>query len=74
MSRGMSVQSELAYNSEKKGEKVSRSSNVTSGHWRRQIYDRERCEKKLGDGEPGGGGGGGFGRIDLVPPRYSVSF
>jgi hypothetical protein len=53
---------------------VSGSSNMTFGHLRKDIYDRERCDKKLGDGEPGAdaaalgrGGGGGFGLIDLVP-------
>jgi len=47
----------------------------------KQVYSQERWEKKLGDCEPGadadalgGGGGGGFGRIDIIPPRYSVSF
>jgi hypothetical protein len=53
----------------KRGAKVSRYSNMTSGHWRKQIYDPEELEKKLGDGEPGPGadalgcgGGGSFRR------------
>ncbi len=51
----------------KRRENVSRASHMTSGHWRRQIYGRERLEKNLGDGEPGAGadalgGGGSFGR------------
>jgi hypothetical protein len=29
---------------------------MTSGHSGKQIYGRERWEKKLGDGDPGGGG------------------
>ena len=60
---------------------MGRSSVITSGHWMKQVYSQERWEKKLGDCEPGadadalgGGGGGGFGRIDIIPPRYSVSF
>ena len=48
---------------------MSRYSNRTLGHKRKQIHDPEELEKKLGDGEPGagvdalgGGGGGSFGR------------
>jgi hypothetical protein len=48
---------------------VSRYSNRTLGHKRKQIHDPEELEKKLGDGEPGPGadalgcgGGGSFRR------------
>jgi hypothetical protein len=63
-SNGTFVQRELACNPEK-GKKVSRASSMTSGHWGKRIYGRERWEKKLGDGEPGAGAdalGGGGGR------------
>ena len=44
---------------------------MTSGHWRKQIYGRERWEKKLGDGEPGAGadalGGVGGGSLGQLP-------
>ena len=39
----------------REAEKVNKFRNMASGHWRRQIYDRERWEKKLGDDESGDG-------------------
>ena len=43
---------------------MSRYSNRTLGHKRKQIHDPEELEKKLGDGQPGAGvdalGGGGW--------------
>ena len=51
---GTPLESELAWDAKRDGE-VSGSSKMTSGHVGQQIYGRERCEKKLDDGESGAG-------------------
>jgi hypothetical protein len=39
----------------KKGGRMSRPSNLASGHRKKRIYCRERWGEKPGDGESGGG-------------------